>query len=130
MDEGADLEGESGLGADGLEQTQVGGGGGLLGALGAEADEAGQLLAAGEGQQQFGAESIERLALAIVGEQEPSVWIFAVEGGGLIGAREVADGRGALLEALGQVVADADAMLDAKAAAVAQIDGDRGDVQD
>ena len=82
------------------------------------------------GSKQLGAEGVERLALAVVGEEEPAVGILAVEGGGLVGAREIADGRGALFEALGHVVADADAVLEAEAAALAQIDGDARDVQD
>ena len=40
VDERADLEREAGLGADGLQQAQVGGRVGLLRALGAETDEA------------------------------------------------------------------------------------------
>ena len=90
MDERADFEREAGLGADGLQQAQVGGRVGLLGALGAEADEAEQAVASGEGKQQLSAEGIERLALAVVGEEKPPVGIFAVQGGRLVGAREIA----------------------------------------
>ena len=130
MDERADLEREAGLGADGLQQAQVGGRVGLLRSLGAEADEAKQAIASGEREKQLGAEGFERLALTIVGEEEPAVGILAVERGGLVGSREIADGRGAFFKALGHVFTEAHAVLDAEAAALTQIHGDAGNVQD
>ncbi len=85
------FEREAGLGGDGLEELAVGAGVGLFGSLGAERDDAGETVAAGERDEKLGGEIVERGALGVGGVDEPAGGVVAIDVGGSPAASERGD---------------------------------------
>ena len=83
---------EAGLGGDGLEELAVGAGVGLFRSLGAERDDAGETVAAGERNEQLRGEIVERGTLGVRGIHEPAGGVVAIDVGRSPAAGERGDG--------------------------------------
>ena len=127
------FESEAGLSGYGLEELAIRFGVGLLGTLGAEGDDSGETVAAGERDEEFSREVGEGGALGIGGVDQPTGGIVAVDVGRDLGAGEGGDrgGGGGEREGLGCAWSqwDADSELQTEGVTAAKEDSDAIDVE-
>ena len=125
----ADLQSQTGLGADGSKETQIGRGIRFLRLLRTQCHDAHQPAATGERQQQLRADAAERFLLGAIGIEKPAIGILEVEHGGGNGGGQMPHGRGIFGEFQGRVEMGAQFMSEAKSLHVAEQNDDARDVK-